>query len=97
MDKAPDFGSGDCRFESCHDRIFYVNVNFDTSFQHNWTAIAMNIISSEIASLCYISDQLSTDVVKLEKRSRTNNEQKQIKAVLSFNFSPPYKQDQNDQ
>ena len=23
MDKAPDFGSGDCRFESCHDRIFY--------------------------------------------------------------------------
>ena len=22
MDKAPDFGSGDCRFESCHDRIF---------------------------------------------------------------------------
>ena len=20
MDKAPDFGSGDCRFESCHDR-----------------------------------------------------------------------------
>ena len=22
MDKAPDFGSGDCRFESCHGRIF---------------------------------------------------------------------------
>ena len=22
MDKAPDFGSGDCRFESCHDRFF---------------------------------------------------------------------------
>ena len=22
MDKAPDFGSGDCRFESCHDRYF---------------------------------------------------------------------------
>ena len=21
MDKAPDFGSGDCRFESCHDRL----------------------------------------------------------------------------
>ena len=21
MDKAPDFGSGDCRFESCHSRI----------------------------------------------------------------------------
>ena len=21
MDKAPDFGSGDCRFESCHDRV----------------------------------------------------------------------------
>ena len=23
MDKAPDFGSGDCRFESCHDRFFF--------------------------------------------------------------------------
>ena len=22
MDKAPDFGSGDCRFESCHARSF---------------------------------------------------------------------------
>ena len=29
MDKAPDFGSGDCRFESCQDRndglSFYYN------------------------------------------------------------------------
>ena len=23
MDKAPDFGSGDCRFESCHGRILF--------------------------------------------------------------------------
>ena len=23
MDKAPDFGSGDCRFESCHVRNFF--------------------------------------------------------------------------
>ncbi len=23
MDKAPDFGSGDCRFESCHARYFF--------------------------------------------------------------------------
>ena len=23
MDKAPDFGSGDCRFESCHGRVFF--------------------------------------------------------------------------
>ena len=22
MDKAPDFGSGDCRFESCHSRNY---------------------------------------------------------------------------
>ena len=27
MDKAPDFGSGDCRFESCHARmIFFVQM-----------------------------------------------------------------------
>jgi hypothetical protein len=24
MDKAPDFGSGDCRFESCQGRILFV-------------------------------------------------------------------------
>ena len=24
MDKAPDFGSGDCRFESCHDRNIFL-------------------------------------------------------------------------
>ena len=23
MDKAPDFGSGDCRFESCHGRFLF--------------------------------------------------------------------------
>ena len=23
MDKAPDFGSGDCRFKSCHDRFLF--------------------------------------------------------------------------
>ena len=28
MDKAPDFGSGDCRFESCHVRVnFCANMN----------------------------------------------------------------------
>ncbi len=26
MDKAPDFGSGDCRFESCHARAFLLHV-----------------------------------------------------------------------
>ena len=24
MDKAPDFGSGDCRFESCHGRLIFL-------------------------------------------------------------------------
>ena len=29
MDKAPDFGSGDCRFESCHGRyLFCLNDSF---------------------------------------------------------------------
>ena len=26
MDKAPDFGSGDCRFESCHGRKYKIFV-----------------------------------------------------------------------
>ena len=25
MEKAPDFGSGDCRFESCHEQYFYAS------------------------------------------------------------------------
>ena len=28
MDKAPDFGSGDCRFESCHGRFLFMLQNF---------------------------------------------------------------------
>mgnify|MGYP006975734704 CR=1 FL=1 len=36
MDKAPDFGSGDCRFGSCHDRNF---------FSHTWLRF-MNYIRS---------------------------------------------------
>ena len=27
MDKAPDFGSGDCRFESCHGRFLFMLQN----------------------------------------------------------------------
>ena len=27
MDKAPDFGSGDCRFESCHGRFFFLRLD----------------------------------------------------------------------
>ena len=29
MDKAPDFGSGDCRFESCHGRSFLTEADID--------------------------------------------------------------------
>ena len=28
MDKAPDFGSGDCRFESCHARLHFSAFKF---------------------------------------------------------------------
>ena len=28
VDKAPDFGSGDCRFKSCHDRNIFKTSNF---------------------------------------------------------------------
>ena len=32
MDKAPYFGSGDCRFESCHDQIFIIRNLFFHDF-----------------------------------------------------------------
>ena len=32
MDKAPDFGSGDCRFESCHGRNFSTVLFAEASF-----------------------------------------------------------------
>ena len=28
MDKAPGFEPGDCRFESCHRQIFFLNILF---------------------------------------------------------------------
>ena len=31
MDKAPDFGSGDCRFESCHGRYFLSFESFQSA------------------------------------------------------------------
>ena len=31
MDKAPDFGSGDCRFESCHGRYFLPFESFQSA------------------------------------------------------------------
>ena len=31
MDKAPDFGSGDCRFESCHGRYFLSFESFQST------------------------------------------------------------------
>ena len=35
MDKAPDFGSGDCRFESCHDRKYSFYIPFYISTFHD--------------------------------------------------------------
>ena len=32
MDKAPDFESGDCRFESCHAQLFFYNFKEIISF-----------------------------------------------------------------
>ena len=40
MDKAPDFGSGDCMFESCHGR-----------FQTFW-ALALPMFSNECKNAC---------------------------------------------
>ena len=36
MDKAPDFGSGDCRFESCHGRLFLVSQDKTTVVVQNF-------------------------------------------------------------
>ena len=35
MDKAPDFGSGDCRFESCHSRLVDILLVCLKSFDSN--------------------------------------------------------------
>ena len=43
MDKAPDFGSGDCRFESCHGR------NIFSLFQTFWTDIVSRPQNGNIA------------------------------------------------
>ena len=36
MDKAPDFGSGDCRFESCHDRNYFEVVSWRQQLRSAW-------------------------------------------------------------
>ena len=36
MDKAPDFGSGDCRFESCHGRSLFSTDPWEKPLQSTW-------------------------------------------------------------
>ena len=43
MDKAPDFGSGDCRFESCHDREFFSISDLSTFF--TWEFIPFFVVN----------------------------------------------------
>ena len=43
MDKAPDFGSGDCRFESCHARVILYCRSAAWSTRNKW--LSMSIIS----------------------------------------------------
>ena len=38
MDKAPDFGSGDCRFESCHGRYLFCPLFFHCQIKGNSTS-----------------------------------------------------------
>ena len=47
MDKAPDFGSGDCRFESCHSR------NYDLFFLLVALIIKKNHIILLQVSICF--------------------------------------------
>ena len=43
MDKAPDFGSGDCRFESCHDRYFLALDIPTLCFNHSVTEQCLSL------------------------------------------------------
>ena len=46
MDKAPDFGSGDCRFESCHDRFIFSSYFF------------LYILKARFCDHTYVSNQI---------------------------------------
>ena len=53
MDKAPDFGSGDCRFESCHGQKIFFWLCYSLTF--TWLAIFPNF-SYERFSWCIFNN-----------------------------------------
>ena len=57
MDKAPDFGSGDCRFESCHGRkYFFLEICYLYGFKNNIFVIILlksKYKCASKASCCY--------------------------------------------
>ena len=54
MDKAPDFGSGDCRFESCHGRIFCHDKTLIFCFIHIGN---IQFITRSMVKLCILSPE----------------------------------------
>ena len=71
MDKAPDFGSGDCRFESCHGRTFY-HFQFIMELLASVTSQRIcNVILGDLrAMIPYDSTQYTTHKPRVLLRSR---------------------------
>ena len=55
MDKAPDFGSGDCRFESCHGRTFYHSHFIMELFGYLLAKLSCNVILGDLRGMIYIT------------------------------------------
>ena len=71
MDKAPDFGSGDCRFESCHGRTFY-HFQFIMELLGSVTSQRIcNVILGDLrAMIPYDSTQYTTHKPRVLLRNR---------------------------
>ena len=71
MDKAPDFGSGDCRFESCHGRTFY-HFQFIMELLASVTSQRIcNVILGDLrAMIPYDSTQYTTHKPRVLLRNR---------------------------
>ena len=86
MDKAPDFGSGDCRFESCHGRSLFVFILFQS--------LTFDIFVLPVLSLLNVSQCIShthINVVRMYTSSFASSPSPMLSRPVSTIQNPQYK------
>ena len=76
MDKAPDFGSGDCRFESCHGRLIFVSIRI--------TLLSPITLFAKSSTGLFLQTKTIVFCTKRVDRDRTRTCNPQIRSLVPY-------------